>query len=112
MNDANARTVLELMSEGSMSEAVAAADSLGSILVILESQALGEFFSGLGLEAAPDEVQIWETVDFLEILLISSDFDSTFAQAEMTDGAWKIDVKNGVFPRMLRDLDMEQYMNP
>ena len=43
------------------------------------------------------------------ILLLLS---ATFAQAEMTDGIWRIDVKNGVFPRMLRDLHMEQYLNP
>ena len=112
IGDGNAYTVLELMSEESRAEAKAAADSLGSSLAGMDIHSLGQFLSGFGLEAAPDEIELWSTEDFLEILLISSGFDSTFAQAEESGGTWRIDVKNGVFTRMLRDLELDSYTTP
>ena len=36
-------------------------------------QALGLFFSDIGLEAAPDEVHFWATADFCELLMEFSD---------------------------------------
>ncbi len=104
--DGNAWTVLELVTDDSRAKAIEAADSLHAILMTMTTRELGEFFSGLGLEAAPDEIEHWESTDFFEILLISSGFDSTFAQPEEIDGIWRMDVKNGVFIRMLEDLDI------
>jgi hypothetical protein len=113
IEDCNARRVLELLSDDSGDEARQAVDSLRSVLADMDPVALGEFFSGFGMIVAPDEVQYWEEADFLEILLVSSGFDTTWAEAEESEeGAWRIDVKNGVFHRMLRDLDLEPYTAP
>ncbi len=104
--DGNAWTVLELVTDDSRAEAIEAADSLQTILMTMTPRELGEFISGLGLEAAPDEIVYWESTDFFEILLISSGFDSTSAQPEEIDGIWNMDVKNGVFILMLENLDI------
>lgn len=105
VQDRNGRRMLGLLCAESAAEAAGAADSLGSILTGMEPPALGEFFAGLGLEAAPGEIGCWEDADFLEVLLLSSDFDTSWISTEQdSTGAWCIRTKVGVFPDMLGDL--------
>ncbi len=50
-----------------------ALDSLRTIMTEATPQQLGEFFSEIGLEAAPDEVFLWGNDNFCELLLEFSD---------------------------------------
>lgn len=50
-----------------------ALDSLKTILTEATPQQLGEFFSEIGLEAAPDEVFLWGNDTFCELLMEFSD---------------------------------------
>jgi hypothetical protein len=104
--NANAMTVLELLDDTSRAEATQAADSLHGILLDMTPQELGGFFSGLGLEAAPDEVVYWQTADFLEILLLSVEFDSSFAEPEESGNVWKVNCKNGIFLHIIGTLEI------
>jgi hypothetical protein len=112
VGNGDAVAVIEMMTEDSRTEALAAADSLRESLALMSPRSLGEFLAGFGLTAAPDEVVHWESEHCLELLLVSSGFDSTFVQAEEVEGSWRVDVKNGVFQRMLRDLELELYTAP
>lgn len=106
MASANAMNVLELLDDTSRAEAIQAADSLHGILLSMTPQELGGFFSGLGLEAAPDEVVYWQTVDCLEILLLSVEFDTSFVEPEELGNVWKVSCKNGIFLHIIGTLEI------
>lgn len=106
IGNTNAMSVLELLDDASREEAIQAADSLHGILLDMTPQELGGFFSGLGLEAAPDEVVYWQTVDCLEILLLSVEFDSSFAESEESGNVWKVSCKNGIFLHIIGTLEI------
>jgi len=109
IGNANAMSVLELLDDASREEAIQAADSLHGILLDMTPQELGGFFSGLGLEAAPDEVVYWQTVDCLEILLLSVEFDSSFVESEESGNVWKVSCKNGIFLHIIGTLEISAH---
>lgn len=49
---------------------LAGADSLQSLLLEASAEQRGLFFAQIGLEAAPDEVLLWERADFAEVIVV------------------------------------------
>lgn len=48
---------------------MAGADSLQALLLRASTEARAFFFAEIGLEASPDEVSLWGTPDFAEIIV-------------------------------------------
>ncbi len=49
---------------------MAGADSLQTLLHAASPGQRGLFFAEIGLEAAPDEVFLWERADFVEVIVV------------------------------------------